>query len=92
VLYYGFGFQLFVTMKLIVIYFHYSTMCTINMSKSNTTNHNITDTIVNSFALPKLNIPYVCPCTMPDILSYITVKDRPCTKLNVTVNRSCLLV
>jgi hypothetical protein len=29
---------------------------------------------------------------MPDILSYLTVKDTPCTELDVMINSSCLFV
>ena len=67
-------------------------MCAITMSKSNTANRNITATNANIFVFPTLNILYVCLCTVTDTLSYLPVKDTPCTKLDVTVNCSCLLV
>jgi hypothetical protein len=79
-------------MKFTVIYFDYGTMGEINISKSNTTNGNITATNANSFVLPTLTILYVCPFTVPDILSYPTLKSTPFTKLDLKVNCSCLLV
>jgi hypothetical protein len=85
VLCYGFGLQLVVAMKFTVIYFRYGTMVEINMSKSNTTNRNVSANNVNSFVFPILNILYVCLCTVPDILSYLTMKVTPFTKLDLPV-------